>query len=103
MNGMFLCAVARPRGDRNGNVGLCPVVERSTTQKTRANCPDSVEELRSVSITRGYLDSLPTPLPCDATSLANVSPAMLSIAASGILGAAKAKSSAPQVSTCSGS
>ncbi|GMF59213.1 unnamed protein product [Phytophthora fragariaefolia] len=48
---------------------------------------------------KGYLDSLPTPLPCDATSLANVSPAMLSIGASGILGAPKAKSSAPQVSS----
>ncbi|GMF24857.1 unnamed protein product [Phytophthora fragariaefolia] len=93
MDVMFLCAVARSHGDRNGDVGLCPVVERSIAQKTSVNCPDGVEQLRPVSITRDILTVFQR---CyDATSLANACASMLSIAASGTLVAPKAKSSAP--------
>ncbi|GMF57871.1 unnamed protein product [Phytophthora fragariaefolia] len=35
---MLLCAVVRPRGDRDGKVGLSPVVERYINQKTSVNC-----------------------------------------------------------------
>ncbi|GMF34054.1 unnamed protein product [Phytophthora fragariaefolia] len=49
---MFLCAVARPRGDWDGRIGLWPVVETYTTQRASVNRPAGVEELRPVSITR---------------------------------------------------
>ncbi|GMF37369.1 unnamed protein product [Phytophthora fragariaefolia] len=49
---MFLCAVARPRGDWGGKIGLWPVVETYTTQRASVNRPAGVEELRPVSITR---------------------------------------------------
>ncbi|GMF46044.1 unnamed protein product [Phytophthora fragariaefolia] len=93
MKVMFLCAVARPHGDWDGKIGLWPVVERYIAQKTSVNSPAGVEELRPVSITRDILTVFQRC--CDATSLANACASMLSIAASGILVAPKAKSSAP--------
>ncbi|GMF55230.1 unnamed protein product [Phytophthora fragariaefolia] len=49
---VFLCAVARPRGDWDGKIGLWPVVETYTTQRASVNRPAAVEELRPVSIAR---------------------------------------------------
>ncbi|KAE9073640.1 hypothetical protein PF010_g24991 [Phytophthora fragariae] len=56
---MFLCAVARPRGDWDGKVGIWPVVETYTTQRASVNRPAGVEEVRPVSMTREiYRDML---------------------------------------------
>ncbi|ETM37504.1 hypothetical protein L914_15948 [Phytophthora nicotianae] len=50
MKVLFLCAVARPRADWDGKIGLWPVVESYITQRNSVNRPAGVEELRSVSI-----------------------------------------------------
>ncbi|KAE8973997.1 hypothetical protein PF005_g26101 [Phytophthora fragariae] len=49
---MFLCAVARPRGDWDGKIGLWPVVETYITQRWSVNRPAGVEEIKPVSMNR---------------------------------------------------
>ncbi|KAE9094704.1 hypothetical protein PF007_g17669 [Phytophthora fragariae] len=49
---MFLCAVARPRGDWDGKIGLWPVVETYITQRWGVNRPAGVEEIKPVSMNR---------------------------------------------------
>ncbi|KUF78922.1 hypothetical protein AM588_10000086 [Phytophthora nicotianae] len=49
---MFLCAVARPRGNWDGKVGMWPVVEKYVTQRRSVNRDAGVEELRPISMTR---------------------------------------------------
>ncbi|KAE9015550.1 hypothetical protein PR001_g14874 [Phytophthora rubi] len=49
---MFLCAVARPRGDWDGKVGIWPVVEGYVTQRKSVNRDAGVIELRPVTMTR---------------------------------------------------
>jgi hypothetical protein len=50
--GMFLCVVARPRGEWDGKVGIWPIVETRLTQRRSVNRPAGVDEIHPVSMTR---------------------------------------------------
>ncbi|KAE9290230.1 hypothetical protein PF008_g25668 [Phytophthora fragariae] len=49
---MFLCAVARPRGDWDGKVGIWPVVKNYRTQRWSRNRPAGIDEVHPVTMTR---------------------------------------------------
>ncbi|DBA01501.1 TPA: hypothetical protein N0F65_004851 [Lagenidium giganteum] len=55
---MFLCAVARPRDDWDGKIGIWPLVEDYVTQRDNCNRPKGITIQKPVSVDREFSRAL---------------------------------------------